>query len=67
MQNKKFPKKVFIIKENEGQEDEWFNVDENISNLVNTMKPIFVAEYQLIGMKKVFLEIKEELVVKNAG
>jgi hypothetical protein len=67
MQNKKFPEKVFIIKENEGQEDEWFNVDENISNLVNTMKPIFVAEYQLIGMKKVFLEIKEELVVKNAG
>lgn len=48
-----YPKQLFIVKENEGTEDEFFNTSESLDDMEIVNEERAVAVYQLVRVVKV--------------
>ncbi len=53
MEQKSFPEKLYITRENEGEEEEFFNPHETVDETAEIGKEVSVAVYELVSISTV--------------
>lgn len=61
------PKKLFIYRENEGTDDEFFMVGEVLEDCAQKGEVVLVGVYELKEQLEVTLEVKETVHIQSAA